>query len=117
MDEVINKQEILNIAVSAIKDKIGERFSNTYNSPLNKIADEVIIENGDKIKAIFEDCLESTIKSSDFKQAIKDEFAHKVAKTMVGKLVGSIEKAVDKLSQDPTLKARMIIAIEKLVKE
>ena len=114
--EIINKKEVLEIAIEAIKVKIGERFSG-YSSPLNSIADRVISEHEDEIKDIFETCISTTLKNKTFKETIQEEFTHKIAKAMVGKLEGSVEKAVEKLRQDQTIRARMILAIENIIKE
>lgn len=114
--EIINKKEILDIAIEAIKSKVGERFSG-YSSPLNSIADNVISEHSEEIRGIFIDCMSKTLKNKSFKEAIQEEFTHKVAKSMVAKLEGSVEKAVEKLRQDQTLRARMILAVENIIKE
>ena len=116
MDEIINKKKIVEIAVGAVEKVIAERFGG-YSSPLNKIADQVIEDNSDKFKKIFEGALAYTLDNATFKKAVKEEFLHKVAKSMVGKLEGTVEKAVEKLRQDQTLRARMILAIENIIKE
>ena len=115
-EEIISKKEVLQVAVQAIRDKIGETFSG-YSSPLSKISNEVVEEHRQEIKDIFDDCLVATLKNKVFKDAIKDEFTHKIAKSMVGKLEGSVEKAVEVLRQDQTIRARMILAIENIIKE
>jgi hypothetical protein len=111
----INDNQLLQIAKEAIREKVVERFTTQWSSPLNKLADEVVLEYSPQLKAMFEDCLKTITTSKGFKETVKTEFVHKVAKSLVGKLEGTVEKAVDKLKNDPTLKARMILAIEEII--
>jgi hypothetical protein len=39
-----------------------------------------------------------------FQASIQEEFQHKVAKAMVGKLEGAVERAVEKIRQNETLR-------------
>lgn len=113
----IHDNEILNIAKSAIRDKIIDRFTTTWSSPINKMADDVVAAHSEEIKVLMEDCLNQITSSKLFKETVQEEFIRKVAKTMVGKLEGIVAKSVDKLNNDPTLRARMILALETIIKE
>ena len=115
--EMINNSEILEIAKKAIEEKVIERLGAGYSSPLNAIIEEVIAEHRPELKALFNECLESIVANTSFKKTLKEEFLHKVAKNMVGKLEGTVEKAVDVMKQDQTLKARMVLAIENIINE
>ena len=116
-DEIkINKKDIYEVATEAVKSQIRERFSG-HSSPLKEICDEVISEHREELKKIFDDALSSTLKNKKFKEAVQDEFQHKVAKNLVGKLEGSVEKAADVLRQNPTMKSRMILAVENIINE
>ncbi len=112
---MFNENEILELARSAIKEKIIERFASSYNSPLNKCADSVFAEHEDEFKKLFRDALSQIVNSKSFKAIIYEEFTHKVAKNLVAKLEGSIEKATNELRQDPILKSKMILAIEDII--
>jgi hypothetical protein len=112
---IITKKTILGIAVEAIQSKIASHFEG-YSSPLTPLVNEVVEEHREELKAIVDQCLTSTIGDKDFKAAIRHEFKHKVAKSLVGKLEGAVEKAADSLRQDPTTRAKIILAIEELIK-
>ncbi len=94
-----------------------ERFGSAYNSPLKEIMDEVVADHREEIRKIFDDALTTTLVSKEFKTAVREEFQHKVAKNLVGKMEGSVEKAVEVLRQNPTLKSRMILAVENIINE
>jgi hypothetical protein len=56
----------------------------------------------------FSGCRESlkfVTNDKKFQTAVQEEFQHKVAKAMVGKLEGAVEHAVDRLRQNETLRA------------
>jgi hypothetical protein len=113
-ENLFSKSEILDIVVDALKGKVAERL-NTYSSPLNPVIDEVVKAHAETIRDIANACLKETLATKEFKAIVKEEFAHKVAKAMVGKLEGSVEKAVEVLRQNPTLRAQMILSIENII--
>ena len=97
---IITKKTILGIAVEAIQAKIALQFEG-YNSPLGPIINEVVQEHRDELKAIVDQCLTSTIGDKEFKTVIRHEFKHKVAKSLVGKLEGAVEKAAEAFRREP----------------
>lgn len=115
-EPIISKDDVLAIVTQALHSKIGERLSG-YSSPLNAIIDGVVQENSEKIQQICRESLAAVTNSKEFAKAIKEEFTHKVAKSLVAKLEGTVEKAVEVLRQNPTLRAEMILKIEKIIKE
>ena len=87
-----------------------------YNSSFNKMVNEVVEGHSLKIKGIIEDNFTKVINSKEFDKAVNNAFTHKLAKILVGKLEGSIEKCVTTLRSDPTIKAKMVLAIEQIIK-
>ena len=113
-ENLISKKDVSNIIFDALSYKIGERLKG-YSSPLDKIVDEVVEEQGDKIRTLCRNALRTIVSGKNFEKNIKEEFEHKVAKSLVGKLEGSVAKAVDVLGQNPQMRAEMILAIEKII--
>lgn len=113
----IKDSELLQIAKNAIQDKVIERFTTNWSSPLSKMVDSVIENHSIELKELIEDCLSQITSSKLFKDTVKEEFIRKVAKNMVGKLEGLVTKSVDKLNNDVTMKARMIVALEDIIKK
>jgi len=111
----IKENEIKEVVINALKEKIAVRY--TYEV-VDNIVRDVMNEEASRTK--LEKFVRSTLSflqdDKQFEKAVKEEFQHKVAKAMVGKLEGTVEKAVDTLRQNPTLRAEMIIAIEKIIK-
>lgn len=111
---LLSKKDVSEIVFDALNIKIGERLDN-YSSPLNKIIDDVVLEESEKIRGICRKALTTVISDKSFEKNIKEEFQRKVAKSLVGKLEGSVEKAVEVLRQNPQMRAEMILAIEKII--
>ncbi len=116
-DTIISKKQVLQVAIEAIQEKVIERFSSSYNSPLNKLIDECFTEHEGILRKIVQDTLTGVFGDVQFKVIVKEEFMRKVAKNLIGKMEGTVERAADKLRQDETLKARMILAIENIINE
>lgn len=88
-----------------------------YNSPLDGIIKDVFETEKQAVTAILKSVFQEVIGSDEFRATIKEEFQRKVAKNLVGLLEGQVEKAANALKQDPAMKSRMILAIEKIVTE
>lgn len=106
--------QIKNAAVNSIGKAISETLTG-YNSPLEKLCHNVVNDHHDELYKILKEEFGKTLKSPDFKNAVKMAFDHKLAKILVSKLEGSVEKAVTTLRSDPTLRAKMILAIEGVI--
>jgi hypothetical protein len=88
-----------------------------YNSPLDGVIKDVFEKEKQAVTDILRSVFQEVIGSDAFKATIKDEFQRKVAKNLVGMLEGQVTKAADALKQDPTMRSRIILAIEKIVTE
>lgn len=108
------EKQIAQQTQTAVQKAIHETLV-AYNSPMRKLADRVVEENSDEIHGVMNKAFKSVIRTKAFEDTILEEFERKVAKMLVGQLSGQVEKAVSKIKQDPTLKAKMILAIEDII--
>ena len=110
----IKEEEIRQVVLAGMKEKIATRY--TYEVVDNIVRD---VMNEPESKEKLEKFVRSTLSflqdDKVFEKAVKEEFQHKVAKSLVGKLEGTVDRAVDVLRQNPTLRAGMILAIEKII--
>jgi len=110
----IDKIDVEAIIYEALKEKIGSVIN--YNE-LHTLIEGVIANRKDEFNSLLNKCLDTVFKDKTFKDVIIDEFRHKVAKNMVAKLEGAIEKNINKFRQDPILNSKMILAIENIIEE
>lgn len=115
-EPILTMDQVKNIILGSMTEQF-EKACEGWDSPVKKIMAEIISENTQSIKDQFTEALQECFADKEFMKIVKQEFKHKVAKNLVGKLEGEVEKAVAVLRQDPTLRSRMILAIEKIVNE
>jgi len=105
--------------LKAVQVSIGESIKSVltgYNSPLNTFVNSVVNQHTSELRDTIESSFSRVIMSDEFKNTVNNCFNHKLARILVDKLEGAIEKRVNELRSDPTIKAKMIIAIENLIK-
>ena len=105
------EKAVLNDAQKAIGEAIKTNLTG-YNSSFQKMVNQVIEEHTGELKEIVENNFTKVIDSKEFDEAVRHAFEHKLAKILVSKLEGGVEKAVATLRSDPTIRAKMILAIE-----
>lgn len=102
----------------SVQIAIGAAIKSTlegYNSPLNKLVTDVVNKHTGEFRDIIEDSFSKAILTDDFKESVNHAFNHKLARILVDKMEGAIEKRVNELRSDPTMKAKMILAIQSLI--
>ena len=108
--------KVLQAAQSSVAEAIKSTFSG-YNNPLKEMCSSVVEKHSDKLKEIFENSIVSVLESGDFKSSVNEAMNHKLARALVAKMEGSIDKAVTTLRSDPTLRAKMVLAIENIIND
>ena len=111
---ILTEDEIKEIMVNAMKEKVANHYS-------YKIVEELVTrvmnepESQKKLEKFVRSALSFLQNDKVFEKSVVEEFQRKVAKSLVGKLEGTVEKAVDKLRQNEVLRAQMILAIEGII--
>lgn len=105
---------------NAIRDAIREGVKtkmNGYNSPLDKLLEAAVKKHSDKFRQLLEDAIGSCVLEETFRDEIKQAVHRTLAKTLIQRFGGEIEKQVNVLKSDPTTRARITLAIEDIVKQ
>jgi len=114
MNAILTLQQAKEILFRSLAGEF-EKAATSYNSPIQKIAYEILEENREQIKKEFNKALTESLNDKEFMIMIREEFKRKVAKVLVGKLEGEVTRVVDTLRQDQALRARMILAIQEII--
>ena len=77
--------------------------------------ESVMNNNRESIMGKMDAALKSVIEKPDFKAALIEEFNRKVAKTLLSGLEGLVEKSANSFKQDPTIRAKMVMAIQGII--
>lgn len=110
------EQQILNQAKSAIGTAIKSELTG-YNSPLSKLVERVMAARSDDFYKLINDAFTEALKDDEFVAEFKCAVRTKTAKVLVSKVGGEIEKRVNELRANPATRAKIVVAIEKLVDE
>lgn len=123
MKEITNKEDAIiksffNVFKSVFEKGILKVVEgDTYSSPLRPIVEKVINAHAGKIEETIHDALLESFNSKEFKEALKKSFNEKLAKILVGSYGGEIESRVNALKANPETRARITLAIAKVMEE
>ena len=109
------ESDILSTFQTSIHGCIRENLTK-YNGPLHQLCTKVVDDHKEELMTIVEQGFSAVIHADEFKEAVHLAFQHKLAKLLVSKLEGTVEKCVDTLRSNPVLRAKMTLAIESIVK-
>lgn len=87
-----------------------------YNSPMAKLIEAATAKHSPMLKAILEDAIAECVNDKEFRAEITAAARASLAKTLVQRFGGEMEKQVNTLKSDPTTRARITIAIEDILK-
>lgn len=88
-----------------------------YSSPLDKLIDGVLKENDAEFRSLLNEALKSCLSEKAFRADIAMSVRHTLAKTLVQRFGGELERQVNALKSDPSTRARITLAIEEIVKD
>lgn len=114
----LNADKILEEALrDGLREGVSSKLKASYNNPLDKLIDAAIQKRASEFTAILNDALQSCIGDAQFREDIKTSVRHTLAKILVQRFGGELEKSVNALKSDPTTRARITVAIEDIVKQ
>lgn len=114
---IFTEQELASMVIDAVKHRFLNKLETGYLSPLDKIIEETIQNNRESILAMLNGLLVNSLKSVEFKKTLQEEFNRKIAKTLISKVSGSVEKSVNQVMMNAETKAKLILAITNIVNE
>lgn len=109
------EDQVIATVHSALTDAIKAKLTAGYNSPL----DLLIKQSIDKHEAGIRSALDSAIQGAlqgDFAVALADACTRKLAKVLISKMEGELEKRVGELRSSPEFRSRLTVAVDDLVK-
>ena len=112
----IDTDKLFEVAIrDAIRDGIKAKFSG-YNSPLDDLLKRAVEKHNAEFRMLLEDAIASCVSNPEFREQIAQATRHSLAKLLVQRFGGELEKQVNVLKSDPTTRARIVLAIEDIVR-
>lgn len=88
-----------------------------YQKPLSKITERVIHEHEAEIYGLINNELASLLTADEFRAALKTALNEKLARVLIARTGGELEKRVNELRASPEARAKITLAITRLVDE
>lgn len=117
MEDAITEKEVFGLIRKSLADSVVKALESGYNSPLNKCIEACINRHKAELESLVDRLLTSTLDSMELREDILRAFKDKVARVIVSKADGAVEKAVNEYRQNPVFRAKLTMAIEKLIAE
>ena len=95
----------------------GIRNIDRYNSPFENLAKAICETHREEFWKIIDEGFCYVLQSSEFRAQLREIIAQKIVRTIAAESESSIAKTVQKLKQDETFKAKLIVSIDNLLKE
>lgn len=108
------EQQLHNTVRDCLVAGIAKSLESGYGNPLVKLAEAAVTSRQGEIQALFIGAIDKAL-SADFLPVLQQACAHKLAKVLVSKMEGEIEKKANDLRSNPETRAKITIAISKCI--
>ena len=110
------EKQIRDQAAAGVRDAIKAELVG-YNKPLNNLAESVINNNRNRLYDIMDAGINNLLDEEEFVVELQSSLNQKLARTLIQKFGGELEKQVNALKQNPETRAKIMLAITTIVAE
>lgn len=82
-----------------------------YDSPFNKLVEQAVANHRDQFSALMDKAFDLVLADPDFTKELVDGLRQKIARVLIGKMDGEVEKKINEWKADPQRRARLTLAI------
>lgn len=101
--------------MDGIRDGVKSKLTG-YQSPLDGLIDSALKAHSNDFRVMLESSIQSCVDDPEFRDQVASAVRGQLAKTLIQRFGGEMEKQVNVLKSDPTTRARITLAIEEIVK-
>lgn len=109
-------QQINRTILESVQKSITTMLGSAYNNPLTPIVNQVVAANEPQLKALLNDSLSGLLTDTFQRTQLKEAIQHRLARLLIERFGGELEKSVNVLKSDPTTRARITTAIDDIVR-
>lgn len=114
MDEKL-AAEILATMKSGLHAAIKDRLGASYNNPLDKLLGGIVEHHAPALRDLLVGCVAAAAGDPAFADEIRAAVRARLAKVLVERFGGELEKQVNALKSDPATRARITLAIQGII--
>ena len=111
----MNLQEKILASVDVAMSKAITEELVGYNKPLSLLTADVIAGHRSELFNVIDCEVSQLLGSEDFRGVIKDQLNKNLAKVLIQRMGGELEKQVNTLKQNPQTRARITLAISEII--
>ena len=108
--------QILNAIKDGIRSGIKDQFTRSYNNPLEAVAKTAVENHKDEMARVVSESIQACIDDVNFNLELKEAVRKQIAKSLIAKFGGEIEKETNRLKSDPTTRAKITLAIDNIIR-
>lgn len=104
--------------VQAARDGLHKALSEAltgYNSPLRQQAEQVIAEHTPDLRAVMVEAVEGLFSDKSMRAELRDALQKKLARLLIDKASGELEKRLNEIRADATMRAKILLAVEQAI--
>ena len=116
MSEMNIDTAIFNAVRDGVREGVAKKLTGGYNSPLDKAVNAALEKYMAPFQTMLEESIASCVDDEKFRKQIAVAVREAMAKTLIRRFGGEVEKQVNALKSNPTTRARITLAIEEIVK-
>jgi hypothetical protein len=114
----INADQLLENALrEGMREGLKALMTRSYENPFEKVMKDGLARHAPAFHKLLSECVESCLGDATFRQQIAAQIRSTLAKTLVQRFGGEMERQVNQLKSDPATRARITLAIEAIVSE
>ncbi len=87
-----------------------------YSSPLNKLIEAQVKHREGELRSLIDAAIMNCMQL-DIREQMEHALSHKLARLLVSKMEGELEKKVNDLRSSPETRARIVLAIDNAIRD
>ena len=108
------EDKILQSVNTAMGKAITEELTG-YQKPLSILTADVIFTHKEELFKIIDDEVSSLLGGTGFRGVIKEQLNKNLAKVLIQRMGGELEKQVNVLKQNPQTRAKIMLAVNEII--
>lgn len=115
MPERTLEQQVVDQFRESFAEAVKKRLESDYHGPFGELITRAVKANEGELFALITEAISEVTRGS-IREQLKEAAKHKIAKVLVSKMEGEIERRVNDLRSDPATRARIVLAVEAAIK-